>query len=243
MFEGAKIRFLATTLLGTVLLFSCAPSPTVSAGEQTAADAQLAAFDKSEPECQLWTNWQKMCSRTGPDGETICEVDEARPVAPSAPFCVGRTGTSPGVLLSALSPDQQLSARRFCDPAPPEGAEATGATADWCPYAKNRPFNGYRLQPRLHAWCNAWSDKSTLEPICSMPGANGNTPDCSVQSQRGTNSEGGLFCSKPQVPQWCDWVEGLQGGPPSAGSSAEYMPIGVRLEGYPVNGIYCRRRK
>jgi len=29
---------------------------------QAAADRALEAFDTANPSCQLWTNWQKMCS-------------------------------------------------------------------------------------------------------------------------------------------------------------------------------------
>jgi len=55
------------------------------------ADRALQAFDAAHPQCQLWTNWQKMCSRTGPDGATVCVTDPDRPVRPSEPFCTAGT--------------------------------------------------------------------------------------------------------------------------------------------------------
>ena len=40
-------------------------TPDIFYPSQTAADADLVRFERENPSCQLWTNWQKMCSRTG----------------------------------------------------------------------------------------------------------------------------------------------------------------------------------
>src|SRR3954464_6240791 len=56
-------------------------------------DRQMMAFDRSHPQCQLWTNWQKMCSRTGPGGATYCAIDAEMRVNPSRPFCVDTAAT------------------------------------------------------------------------------------------------------------------------------------------------------
>lgn len=54
--------------------------------DQKAADAALVQFANSNPDCQLWTNWEKMCSRTS--GASTCIRDSRLQVRPSTPFCV-----------------------------------------------------------------------------------------------------------------------------------------------------------
>lgn len=56
-----------------------------------AADRQMIAFGEANPQCQLWTNWERLCSRTGLGGGIQCHIDPGRRVASSLPFCaVGR---------------------------------------------------------------------------------------------------------------------------------------------------------
>lgn len=84
---GIKSRS-ALLALGAVACATTASAPSIYYKSQAQADAALAAFDKDNPDCQLWTNWQKMCSRMGGSGETLCAIDTQRRVAPSAAFCV-----------------------------------------------------------------------------------------------------------------------------------------------------------
>jgi hypothetical protein len=125
---------------------------------QHEADEALAQFDRDNPECPIWTNWQKVCSRAGLDGSTECHSDPDLPVAPSAPFCV-RTEFS-GV--SPPSESQRQSSLRFCASTYDERVRNTAGDVLFegklCgQYEVNRPFNGRRLPARLHAACARWT--------------------------------------------------------------------------------------
>lgn len=217
-----------------------------SGGPEAGGDAQLAAFDRANPQCQLWTNWQKMCSRTGPGGETICVVDPARRVRPSEPFCSGFSD-SPRVRPRAadLSARQAASINRFCSPAR-ASTGPTGAPNEECGLSPARPFNGYRLAARLHPWCGQWSDALTGAPVCNMDGAGG-LPSCRALARRGFRNRNGFSCSAPRIPDWCAWPAGLGAGyagdPSNRTTNENVILTGERQEGFPVRGVYCRRRR
>lgn len=87
-------------------------APSLAAGigysrNQQHADVALAAFGEANLQCQLWTNWQKMCSRTGEGGAVACSTDPDRPVAPSEPFCTAGEAAPP-------TRAQVKSFERFC---------------------------------------------------------------------------------------------------------------------------------
>ncbi|MFC4291120.1 hypothetical protein ACFOWX_01695 [Sphingorhabdus arenilitoris] len=111
---------------------------------QSAADAALAAFDKDNPTCQLWTNWQKMCSRANPDARSLCVTQKHNSVAPSAPFCVASVYKDSKVTnISSSDTRTLLSIARFCD-----GKTSLETNPEWdihtavgfCAYQENRPF-------------------------------------------------------------------------------------------------------
>lgn len=144
------ITGLAIALASAAALFGCAPKDMAGAdgGEsegaasiyyasQQEADAALAAFERENPQCQLWTNWQKMCSRIGADGGTLCVEDKARRARPSIPFCVGATQEG-RVALSVGQWDiaRRKSLERFCKRPAPDGWEPVG----WCAFDARRPF-------------------------------------------------------------------------------------------------------
>jgi hypothetical protein len=151
--------------------------PNIYYKSHAAADAALEKFDKDNPSCQLWTNWQKMCSRTGLKGETLCASDSTHRAKPSKPFCsfrpIFRSGFShyresevPEVLTEGRSSSN--SRNRFC-------AEFADKNQDYhyggfekqiakrikkvsfCrKYLIDRPFNGlsreYQKSPRCKQW-------------------------------------------------------------------------------------------
>ena len=43
--------------------------------DSSKADRALQAFDKNHPECAVWSNWRKLCSRIGPGGSNYCRTD------------------------------------------------------------------------------------------------------------------------------------------------------------------------
>ena len=130
--------------------------PTYSVAQ---GDRMLAAFERANPQCPLWTNWQKLCSRTGPGGATHCATDPDRSTAPSEPFCA-RTEFSGGGVEAA--PAQLLSSRRFCEVTRRETAtDIQGrvvSEAVVCGrYQMDRPFNGRRAEARRNPACAEWS--------------------------------------------------------------------------------------
>jgi hypothetical protein len=93
--------------------------------DQLSADIALDSFGRDQPQCLLWTNWQKICSRTGLNGEITCAMDSGFKVRPSTPFCAGISGSlaptplrpspyGPTVLDNSGNPKRILSAHRFC---------------------------------------------------------------------------------------------------------------------------------
>jgi hypothetical protein len=222
-------------LLAAPLLLGLAAT-TAYYHDQASADAALARFDRNNPECQLWTNWQRMCSRTGQGGATFCMADPDRAVRPSQPFCISKTGEERARPdLQSLSATQRVSLGRFCSPAA-AARGPTGAKVEECGFVRSRPFNGYRLAARLHPWCDEWSDAITREPVCSADGSGG-LPQCDALAKQHFVSEHGLSCSKPNVPGWCVRTGGM--GTPKE----SVLLMADRQEGFAVRGIFCDRRK
>jgi hypothetical protein len=60
--------------------------------DNSKADQALRHFDINHRECELWSDWRKLCSRIGPNGSTYCQIDSSHPVKPSAPFCARQNG-------------------------------------------------------------------------------------------------------------------------------------------------------
>ena len=111
---------------------------------QLAADTDLTLFDIANPNCQLWTNWQKMCARLDAQGGMHCVVDPGRPARPSTPFCVaGSKGHSDIALTTNWSRSMLQSIGRYCEDKNPGHPTAATAIA-YCQFKTKRPF-GDRL--------------------------------------------------------------------------------------------------
>jgi hypothetical protein len=209
------------------------------------ADIQLAAFDRDHPQCRLWTNWEKMCSRTGPNGETRCTEDPDRVVEPSEPFCVAQEGVA--IADRAFTGDQRASAGRFCrrratfvSRMGPNGWERRpdDSCLDQDP---NRPFNGRQIAARLHPWCGAWNDVRTHRRLCSTHPARGER-DCAQLTHQAHANSSGLYCSHWQLPSWCLRAESGAHGPPPPGPNG--IVIGnAGIEEMEVLGIYCAEER
>jgi len=222
-------------LLAGVLLFipACSQAPDPGRARYD-ADAQLAAFDRAHPQCQLWTNWQKMCSRSGPNGETVCVTDPDRPVAPSEPFC-----TAPQSAGRSPSSAQVRSFARFCraDPlSPPE------SPFHLCQGGDDRPFNGTRVAARLHPWCDLWADdQSNL--VCQSGALDiGNVPRCDTVMHAPAAPRSKLYCVKRNVPGWCRQAQLLGNGPEYPFKGPFAMPGNV-IRNPTVVGAYCAARE
>jgi hypothetical protein len=142
---------------------------------QQAADAAITRFDHENPECQLWTNWQKMCSRTGPNGETVCVPDRSHPARASEPFCAA---TPFAGAPSPPNPRQLSSIFRYCQRRYRERiTDATGRVifdGFLCGhYRRERPFNGRTLDARRHPYCQRWERGPAGVLVCTRWGEGG----------------------------------------------------------------------
>ena len=236
-----KLRSFATAVLG--LLSVPLLGATQHHGEQdiyytsqARADAELAEFDRGHSDCQLWTNWQKMCSRSGPGGRTSCKTSVRRDLRPSAPFCVGKEDGGirrPYESGGFRRPDESDGSRalqsslRFC--IYPAGKPATlEAQIEACEYLPSRPFGGHDLREQAHSWCATWKEAGHVRP-----------------ASYGRRPKYGFFCSVPRVPSWCSWPEGLGYGPvkamPGVDPEDALLPTLLNPDSRAVHGVFCRR--
>jgi len=184
--------------LGTASLAGCAPKDVVETGErepsifyasQEEANAALEAYGRRHPECKLWTNWQKMCSRTGLQHSVNCTVEPDNPVPPSEPFCAA---TSHGIDIKTYNSEpMKASAARFCK------GELYGSMQLSCSApAESRPFGGYSISSRRHPYCQVWAEEHTGNPVCAEGNAFPELPRCEVLSDTVFRSKNVLYCAQ-----------------------------------------------
>jgi hypothetical protein len=165
---------------------------------RSAADRQMRAFGEANPQCPLWTNWERLCSRTGSGGGIHCNVDTSRRVSPSEPFCVTASPSQSASAFASNFSSARVSSTRFCrqirDASETQEAISSGEPTLCASYAPDRPFNGRRIAAVRHRWCEAWSDAIDGRLVCSE-GAVGTTPSCSRLASRRYEHEHLLTCS------------------------------------------------
>jgi hypothetical protein len=212
---------------------------------QQEADRSLVRFDREHPQCQLWTNWQKMCSRTGPNGATNCVTDPDRPVRPSAPFCVY---AGEGTMTPDLEGPDVGSVGRYCIRSRTHGVYSgpgsdPGRQIRYCAeFDPRRPFNGRSLAARRHGWCAEWSDTSTERPVCVEGAARGRLPSCAGLARAHYRHNRPLYCSRLAAPPWCGAAEGLLDRTESSPEGVSVNDVRYRSSDFlPVHGVVCRR--
>ena len=188
---------------------------------QAEADADLTRFDQDNQNCELWTNWQQLCSRTGPNASVRC-ANSAVAVEPSTPFCLVRSGGPYLGLDDLVSAKARKSYLRFRV----ANINEDGETLPDLRWSEERPFNNLRLKELAHPWCRRWA-------LAVKPEVN------AKKSKRF-----GYYCAAREIPSWCDWADGMGYGLQD-GDSPGLDRILVLFDpaSAPVNGVYCRRRK
>lgn len=213
---------------------------------QIEADADLDQFDRANPRCDLWTNWQKICSRTGPDGSTHCQADPERRVRPSTPFCVYRDGD---VDYHFLDGPEAGSAERYCRNRMQVSVSSGRAAGDvrsairCVGYSRQRPFNGHRLAARLHPWCQEWSDTYTERPVCSVTAPRASGRNCATLAARRYQHPRPLYCSRWVNPSSCAEPASLLDRPAAPTPGTIIVNDGrSEISNLPVHGVLCRRK-
>jgi hypothetical protein len=155
-------------------------------------DHELKAFDKSHPKCALWTDWHKLCSRTGPSGSTYCRTDPQHPVNPSTPFCA--KGMGDYAPAQHMSEAERKSSARFTikyverhwtESGKPNGEDAITKRRKYPIFDPNRPFSGRTLAQLEHPYCAVWLIQSddNQQTQCAEDGRSG-MPSCKDPSIR-----------------------------------------------------------
>jgi hypothetical protein len=203
--------------------------------DQSPADRRLRAFDKSHPQCALWTDWHKLCSRTGPNGASYCRLDRQHTVVPSQPFC-------------AISLDEQkrdtaaerLSRQRFSKMWRQKDCQNCSPVRIYQP---DRPFGGAQLSQVEHPQCAVWRLEYPIKfnniqvNECSEDGRPG-MPSCRSAALQRLKQTAPFVCSEPVRPEVC----GKPWSQPDRSNTDDIIPIGSSLRGSPVWGFHCNRK-
>lgn len=230
---------------GTFSLVACASvvtdgsrSASIFYRTQAEADVALQKFDNENPKCELWTNWQKMCSRTGINGRTECVIDPDYVVRPSTPFCAeasipDRVRFRQSEQFFSAKSLEFRSRQRYC--------KFDGKTL-YC--ANERPFNGSHLSARRHRLCEIWSLEHApdFEPLCVEGSTKFGLSKCDDVAKVSRVNRSKLYCSKPKRSEernLCASIVGWGDGP-DFGQSGPYdvVPMGRKGE-LAVIGLHC----
>lgn len=210
---------------------------------QAKADADLSQFDRENPKCELWTNWERMCSRLGSGGATTCVSDPTFKAKPSRPFCVA---DAHGYLVNRYRSANvaiRSSAGRFCAKRSSEARKGDKCVV----YARQRPFNGTTLATRRAPACEVWSDETApWKPVCSERGRFPELPLCRDLPQNRRLVKSRLYCAthSPDLSQYgCLFLDGTGVGPdyPKTGKYEITGPASRNFEPA-VRGLFCGRR-
>lgn len=201
---------------------------------QAEADAALARFDKDNPDCQLWTNWQKLCSRTGEGGAAFCSTDREKQVAPSKVFC-SKSSSDVSLEEGSTNSREQISRDRFCTSFDSDSPLSKRLGRPICADLDiNRPFSGHRISSRIHPWCKSWKDKDGF----------------GIVNDKNHISKFGYYCAEIEKPSWCAAADGFGLIPVDSPDHPKYGTGEIQVLGTidhsmnaSVVGIVCRKRK
>lgn len=234
-------------LAGAACAIQALPSPSRPASASVAAsgalnptraaDRQMLSFGAAHPDCPLWTNWEKLCSRTGPGGSVRCNSDPNRRVEPSTPFCAAGLPGAP----EQRQGEELASSERFCTQRQMlHGLTVRGVETPipiCTRYERDRPFNGRRIATLLHPWCRAWSDAATGRLVCMMGGRRGHrAPACERLAATRYEYSNLLVCSSWSRATPCS---APQPAHRTARPSEVWIDDPITPDSFPVRGVAC----
>jgi hypothetical protein len=227
---GTAMKLLSISAVSgaAILMFGCAAWVAANSDSniyyksQKEADLALSQFDINNPKCQLWTNWQKMCSRTGEDGATYCQKAKSI-IKPSTPFCSAENDEPYLGLVGNYMPKQLISYLRFCES---KTGEISPEKVPLCNWKRKRPFNGLNIAERKHPWCKSWK--------LTVP----------ISTNAELSKKMGYYCADRAIPSWCSWADGLGYGKQNneKPTDKDIIPASLNPASLPINGQYCRGR-
>jgi hypothetical protein len=218
--------------LSSLPLIGATGIPSIYYKDQQAADMALERFDKDNPQCQVWTNWQKMCSRIGKS--TYCTVDKLNPVKPSTVFCA--EGDESEKLL------ERSSELRFCT----KKIDVTHLDEKHSVcvrFSPNRPFGGRNIIPRLSPGCNEWKTEVSNKRAC-LEVRHNKVPDCEKQSGVIEHSREGYYCAQFSRSGCFDMSVREQNARDSVIDDVSILKrVDRSQDGNPVHGLFCGEKK
>lgn len=228
--ERSSKSLLPTPALST----TAARSAGVVLNPASSSDRAMIAFGTQQKSCNLWSNWQKTCSRL--NGRLFCQADRQRQVKPSIPFCASGELAAP----ESQPQDQLKSMERFCTARGSlygSNALGTRVIGNFCRrWDEQRPFNGKRIATLVHPQCAAWADSVTKVTICQSGPRNGSgARSCEQLASAGYQHPNVLFCSAWREPPKC--VDAITSYNQERDQGAQ-RPLGIPNSG-PIHGMYC----
>lgn len=166
------------------------------------SDKALKLFDEAHPACELWSDWHKLCSRTGPKGSTYCRTDPEHPATASAPFCA--KGSQGFTQLDDMSAAERQSVQRYVtgyqnidvgEQVPGQSRPSYTKHVQVPTFDPGRPFAGRTLGQLEHPYCAAWmveKEDGTLGS-CAEDGRRG-VPSCKSPKIRNRVNHGFPVC-------------------------------------------------
>jgi hypothetical protein len=204
----------------------------------SSADRKLMDFDRTHADCEMWSDWHKLCSRMGPSGTTTCRTDPLHSAKPSEPFCAVGEPPSSDTLAEGLSRSRYCV--QFMDHPPPHLTEPAGAR--YCTaYLPARPFGGERIEQVETPDCLGWLSASGVG--CTTVESKTGPSSCTGAIMRGSRVIFPYVCTRwsPRVqcshpvgdaePERPTYLQGVR-------VSVQEAPM---LRSSPVWGTYCKR--
>ena len=233
----AALTAVLTLIVASASVPSSSASPVPGSASQpydlaSQSDRELQHFDRTHPDCELWTDWRKLCSRMGLGGATRCRTDRRFPARPSEPFCAEGEPPNADTLSEAMSRSRYCS--RFNDDLSPQQTEPKGA--HYCDlYRSSRPFNGQQIAQMETPGCLEWTSGS----VTCVSGRSGKRRGRSCASTAIEPLE------RPFPFSCTRWSKRTECPHPVGGAELESGPTSILMEqlqiGRPVWGAYCKR--
>jgi hypothetical protein len=195
------------------------------------------AFGRKYYSCDVWTDWQSICTRTGKGGAIVCRQDPHVKVMPSEAFCVTGVWTDKPWYVTD-TPGQRRSRLRFCAARDVEqyGTDKVPVCRE---YASDRPFNGTHIDTQNSTECDVVRVESSSTDLCRNDGKPG-APRCQ-DIQNLFRAKQPLYCAK-----WKENSQCLASDRPNlqlATSDIVLTPPIRSLTGRVVWAPFCAREK